>query len=183
MNSAPTTIYDLHDEIWLQISAHFTDLDRNRDLSNLSLLSKKWQAVAQEWMLKVPRFRLTNIDKYLWEIAHYEELHAQIRTLEIYSYSEGRELRGTNNRPSYKYTPTTKLTSWEFKILSKCCEVIKIHSSDNKHTLEWLTDLYDDCVPALLGILICTVPNLRELKLGNTWLMDMHGSWICHFSV
>lgn len=70
VNRAPTTIYDVPDEIWLQIGAQFTDLERNRDLSNLSLVWKKWQAVAQEWMLKVPRFSLTNIDRYLGEIAH-----------------------------------------------------------------------------------------------------------------
>jgi hypothetical protein len=173
MEPASTTIYDLPNEIWLHIAGQFTLLDRNRDLANLSLVSRKWKTVAQEWLLKVPRFSLANIDRYLWELGHHEHLQAQIRTLEIWSYSEGRTSRNSNNRPVYEYTPTAKPISWDKKFLSKCSELIVYYASNTKHIMEWQTGLNGDCVPALLGILLCTLPNLTELKLGNTWLMDI----------
>ncbi|KAF1915911.1 hypothetical protein BDU57DRAFT_573332 [Ampelomyces quisqualis] len=173
MQRACTTIHDLPDEIYLQIFAQFTHLDRNRDLANTSLVSKKWQAIAQEWLLKVPRFNLTNIDRYLWELGHHQHLQPQIKTLEIWSYSDGRTSRDSNNRPRYKYTPTAKPASWDKRFISKCGELIEHYASNENLCLEWLTDMHSDCVPALFGILLCTLPNLTELKLGNAWLMDI----------
>jgi hypothetical protein len=73
-NSSPdrerTTINDLPDELLLNIGAHFTNLNRNRDLRNLALTSKKWKPIAQEWLLIEPRFNLTFIDGYMWEMGH-----------------------------------------------------------------------------------------------------------------
>jgi hypothetical protein len=60
-----TTIFDLPHELLLHIGAQFTHLKRNRDLASLSLVCKKWRIIAQEWLLKEPRFNLTYIDKYL----------------------------------------------------------------------------------------------------------------------
>jgi hypothetical protein len=37
---------------------------------------------------------------------------------------------------------------------------------------QWSTALFDDVVPALLGVLLCSMPKLKELRLGDVWLMD-----------
>jgi hypothetical protein len=44
----PLSINDLPDELLLNIGAQFTNLNRNRDLTSLALVPKKWRAISQE---------------------------------------------------------------------------------------------------------------------------------------
>jgi hypothetical protein len=165
------TIHDLPDELWILIGAKFTHLRRNRDLANLSLVSKKWRAIAQEWLLKRPRFNLTHIDKYLWELGHHEHLHPQIHSLEIWSSSENRIPCDANGAPTreYKLTPAPQ---WNPEFFTECKDIIRYWAKDKKYRVCWFTALHQDCVPALFCVLVCILPNLEELKLGNAWLRD-----------
>ncbi|KAF2822853.1 hypothetical protein CC86DRAFT_385050 [Ophiobolus disseminans] len=169
------TLDDLPDELWLCIAAQFTHLSRNGDLASLALVSKRWRPIAQEWLLKEPCFKLTHIDKYLWEIGHRDHLLPQIRTLEIHSSSEGRIQRDTNGMPKREYTAVSSpaFPLWELKFVEKCQEVIAHLADDKRNERRWSNALAEDVVPALFGVLLCTLPNLRELILGDCWLMDM----------
>ena len=101
----PPSIYDLPDELLLNIGAQFTHLDRNSDLTNLALVSHRWRPIAQEWLLKYPRFNLTYIDQYMWELGHRPHLLAQVRSLEIWSTSAGRVRRDERGMSIKEYTP------------------------------------------------------------------------------
>lgn len=170
-----TTIHDLPYELLLHIGARFTHLDRNRDLAQLALVSKKWRAVAQEWLLKAPRLNLTYIDKYLWELVHNEHLQPQVKTLEIWSYSEHRIPKNKDGSLRREYVATRAPVSWDPGFIPTCHTVIAATSSRRK--AQWKKALTDDCIPALFGVLLCTLPNLRELMLGNAWLMDFPIFW------
>lgn len=163
---------DLPDELLLQIGSHFVHLNRNSDLARLAFVSRKCRNVAQEWLLKIPRFNLTHIDKYLWELAHHEYLQPQIRSLEIWSKSENRLPRDGKGRIIREYRPIPAPNTWNPKFVDKCNEIIEHFALDNKSKSKWAIALQNDCIPALLGVLICVLPNLKQLKLGNTWLLD-----------
>jgi hypothetical protein len=166
-----STIYDLPDELLFHIGAQFTHFKRNSDLARLSLASKKWRVVAQEWLLKEPQFNLTHIDQYLWELGHHEHLHTQIHSLEIWSESENRLPRDSRGNPTREYRPIrARFLNREF--MEKCKTVIAYWATGNQCEAQWLSALYSNCLPALFSVLICILPNLRELKLGNCWLMD-----------
>ncbi|KAH7409851.1 hypothetical protein DE146DRAFT_710315 [Phaeosphaeria sp. MPI-PUGE-AT-0046c] len=144
-----TCINDLPEELTLYTCAYFTHIGRNSDLVRLALVSRKWRKLAQEWLIKVPRFNLTHIDKYLWELSHHEHLHPQIQSLEIWSKSENRLPRDGEGRVIREYRPTSAPITWNI-----------------------LFALWEDCIPALFGVLICVLPNLKPLRLGDTWLID-----------
>jgi hypothetical protein len=166
-----TTIHDLPDELLFHIGAQFTQFKRNSDLARLSLVSKKWRVVAQEWLLKEPQFNLTYIGQYLWELGHHEHLRTQIHSLEIWSNSEDRLPRDNYGYPTREYKPLqARFLNREF--IEKCRNVISYWATGNECEAQWLSALYSNCLPALFGVLICILPNLRELKLGNCWLMD-----------
>jgi hypothetical protein len=157
-------------ELLLRIGAYFT---HNRDLCALALVSRAWRVVAQEWLLKTPCFNLTYIDRYLWELGHHVHLHAQIRTVEIVSSSKGRvRLRTRVLFPRPEYLATSAPENWNGEFLRRCSEIIRYYAADRVGLNEWTTALGNDCVPALFGVLVCILPNLRALKLGNAWMMD-----------
>jgi hypothetical protein len=174
LNPPRATLHDLPDELLLHIGAQFTHLRRNHDLSALSLVSRKWRTIAQEWLLKAPRFNLTYIDLYLWELAHKPHLIPQIHTLEIWGTSAGRVTRDEHGLSVKKYTPTPAppLLLRRQLFLEKCVEVIEHYGDTPRHKHKWRDALQDDVVPALFGVLMCILPNLTSLKLGNAWLMD-----------
>jgi hypothetical protein len=166
-----TTIHDLPDELLFHIGAKFTHFKRNSVLASLSLVSKKWCAVAQEWLLKEPRFNLTYIDQYLWELGHHEHLQAQIRSLEIWSNNEGRLPHNSRGGQTREYRPI-RARHLNVEFMEQCKNVISYWATTYQYELQWHAALYFDCIPALFGLLICILPNLRKLKLGNCWLMD-----------
>lgn len=170
----PTAMNDLPDELLLQIGAHFTHLDRNSDLARLALVSQRWRHVAQEWLMKAPRFNVMYIDEYLWELAHHEHLQPQIRSVEIWSSSKDRHrpLRDASGRNLRTYRPIEAPTGWDPLFTRRCDEIINHFALDKNTKKEWVAALQEDCVPALFGVLISVLPNLKELRLGNTWLMD-----------
>ncbi|KAH7091612.1 hypothetical protein FB567DRAFT_519048 [Paraphoma chrysanthemicola] len=168
-----TTLHDLPDELLLNIGAQITHRRRNIDLASLSLVSSIWRPIAQEWLLKKPRFNLTYIDKYLWEVGHHAHLLPQIQSLEIWSKSELRvHYSPTTGAPYREYDAITAL-DWYPSFVAKCDELIEDYALDKQHARKWRDALHDDCVPALLGLLICTLPNLQTLHLGDAWLMDI----------
>jgi hypothetical protein len=168
----PPTIQSLPPEILLLIGAHFTHHKRNTDLTSLALVSHTWRIIAQEWLLKAPRFNLTYIDAYIWHLNHHPHLHAQIHSLEIFSASEGRIARNEHGVPKREYIATRAPTYWNLDFVAKCTKVIERHAADKNCARRWTAALHDDCVSALFGVLVCMLPNLSELRLGNTWLMD-----------
>jgi hypothetical protein len=54
----------------------------------------------------------------------------------------------------------------------KCEEIINFFAENVVYKLAWTQALNTDIVSALIGILILGLPNLRELYLGPSWLMD-----------
>lgn len=169
-----TTIHDLPVELYLQIGSHFTGLKRNTHLASLALGSHRWCPIAQEWLLKVPRFKLTYIDKYLWEIAHHSQFLPQIRSLELHSSSEDRVLRNSAGLSRHEYVPILRpLFHYGKDFLPKCEEIVEHFGTTPQNKVRWLAALDMDLVPALFGVLLCILHNLRESRIGNTWLMDM----------
>jgi hypothetical protein len=168
----PTGIDDLPDELLLNIGDQFTGFSRNRDLANLALVSRKWQAIAQEWLLKKPSFNITYIDQYIWELSHRSELLGQVKGLEIWSTSEGRIQLDEEGKPKRLYTKIPAPDGWDLDFRKRCKKVIKKFAPGTFEQYMWKGALRKDVVPALFGVLICMLPNLKELNLGNGWLMD-----------
>ncbi|CAO2654019.1 Nn.00g107520.m01.CDS01 [Neocucurbitaria sp. VM-36] len=170
----PRSVSDLPDELLLHIGAQFTHLDRNADLTNLALVSRRWRPIAQEWLLKCPRFNLTYIDQYMWEIGHRPRLLAQVRSLEIWSTSEARVRRDERGMSVKEYKPVKAPFGLLMRreMMEKCAVIITHFAHKKKEKDEWLDALRNDVVPALFGVLLCILPNLKDLKLGNAWLMD-----------
>ncbi|KAI4710261.1 hypothetical protein J4E89_004712 [Alternaria sp. Ai002NY15] len=176
------TIGDLPEELLLNIGAQFTELSRNRDLASLALVSKRWRPVAQEWLLKEPRFNLAFIDRYMSELGYRSHLLGQVKSLEIWSKSEGRTTRTQHTtrtgvqvyltQPKYNALPAPDYIRQDAEFLEACGVMINHFATNKRHAKDWLEAIKDDIVPALFGVLICALPNLRELKLGDTWLMD-----------
>jgi hypothetical protein len=50
--------------------------------------------------------------------------------------------------------------------------IIEYFANHRRHEKEWMTALAKDVVPSLFGALICVLPNLKELRLGDAWLLD-----------
>ncbi|CAN9431347.1 unnamed protein product [Alternaria alternata] len=185
-NSSPdrerTTINDLPDELLLNIGAHFTNLNRNRDLRNLALTSKKWKPIAQEWLLIEPRFNLTFIDGYMWEMGHRSHLLSRVKKLEIWSRSEGRtsKTRHVNRIGVYVYltdviynpTPAPDHITQQAEFMEICKTVIQHYAANKRHAKDWINSITTDVVAALFGVLLCVLPNLRELNVSDAWLMD-----------
>ncbi|KAG9190430.1 hypothetical protein G6011_08518 [Alternaria panax] len=177
-----TTINDLPGELLLNIGAQFTNLNRNRDLANLALASKRWRPIAQEWLLIEPRFNLTFIDGYMWEMGHRSHLLSRVKRLEIWSRSEGRTTKtmyvsrtGVNvylTDVAYTPTATPDRTRQEAEFMEICETQIQHYATNKRHAEDWIRALETDIVPALFGVLLCVLPNLRELKVGDAWLMD-----------
>ncbi|CAN9474567.1 unnamed protein product [Alternaria alternata] len=165
-----TTINDLPDELLLNIGAHFTNLNRNRDLRNLALTSKKWKPIAQEWLLIEPRFNLTFIDGYMWEMGHRSHLLSRVKKLEIWSCSEGRtsKTRHVNRIGVYVYltdviynpTPAPDRITQQAEFMEICKTMIQQYAANKRHAKDWINCIKTDVVPALFGILLCILPNL-----------------------
>ncbi|KAF1848730.1 uncharacterized protein K460DRAFT_275792 [Cucurbitaria berberidis CBS 394.84] len=170
----PTTIESLPDELLLNICAQFTDLNRNRDLASLALISQRWRPIAQEWLLKEPQFNLTYIDQYIWGLGHHPHLQGQVRSLEIWSKSEDRIQRDEYGRSIkvYKAIKAPKRLRRREGLMERCAAVVAHFAQGKEQEDQWLDALRDDVVPALFGVLLCILPNLEELKLGSAWLMD-----------
>jgi hypothetical protein len=171
----PTTIHDLPDELLLNIAAQFTSLDRNRDLSQLSLVSHRWSGIAQEFLIKKPRFNLAFLIHYIWQLERRQHLLPQVRSLEIWSSSKERIQYDERGLSKKEYVPIKApewlQNSWEFRTQTRKILEYFRSSSPNYHQ-QWLDALDEDVLPGLFGLLLVILPNLTELKLGNAWLVD-----------
>lgn len=174
-------LLSLPNELLIQVANHFYGRNRNRNLASLSLVCRRFRNLAQEELLCAPRFRLAYIHKYLWELGHHSAIIPRIRRLEIFSTSDGRRKLpppGRHYIPEVDYSayPAVKCPPEVFAeedFISKCREMIEYFTQEKTHCrLEWLQALEQDIVPALFGVLIVSLPNLRELCLGATWMMD-----------
>jgi hypothetical protein len=178
----PTTIDDLPAELLLNIGAQFTNLRRNWDLASLALVSKRWRLIAQECLLIEPRFNLAFIDRYMSEMGHRSQLLGKVKSLEIWSKSEGRttKTRYISRTGAYVYltdvayipTVAPDRIIQDVVFMETCKNMIQHYAATEPHAMDWNYALSDDIVPALFGVLLCALPNLRELKLGDAWLMD-----------
>ncbi|KNG46391.1 hypothetical protein TW65_87031 [Stemphylium lycopersici] len=166
----PSPIGRLPNELLLNIAAQITHLDRNWDLANLALVSKRWRAVAQEWLLKEPRFHVHFMQRYMCEVRKRQELLVQVKTVEIWSNSQELKERQKNHserkhgstsaiRPkSYLSISAPECMTRDADFMETCTEII-----ERKKT---------DVIPALFSVLLCMLPNLRELKLSDAWMID-----------
>ncbi|KAI0574920.1 F-box multi-domain protein [Pyrenophora tritici-repentis] len=173
---AGTTLNDLPDEILLHIGAQFTGLSREIDLVNLALVSPRWRMVAQEWLVKEPRFNITYIYEYMCELSRRPKLIQRVKSMEIWSTSQGRIAYDDEDSPPMLlgYNPVKapeEMTS-AFECMTQCRAIVKRFARNEKDRDMWMRALDEDVIPALFGILICTLPNLKELRLGQGWLMD-----------
>ncbi|KAH9861693.1 hypothetical protein J1614_011446 [Plenodomus biglobosus] len=165
----PTTLANLPDEILLNVCAQSTQLTRNTDLANLSLVSKQLRPIAQEWLLKEPRFDLAHIDSYMWELFNRPNLPCQVRSLEIWSTSDGRVKRDARGLTRNEY-PQIKVTEELLQKTRYLQELLTLHI--NQNDAEALEAIVEDVVPALFCNLLINLPRLQELKVGDAWLMD-----------
>jgi hypothetical protein len=102
--------------------------------------------------------------------------------MEIWSSSEGRttKTRYVSRTGVYIYladvtytpTPAPDRITQEAEFMEVCKTMIKHYATTKRHAKDWIYSLQADIVPALFGVLLCALPNLRELKVGDAWLMD-----------
>jgi len=59
-----------------------------------------------------------------------------------------------------------------FDSAMKCTEAMEYFALNEAYRRMWSRVLSEDVVPARFGILICTLPNLKELRLSHGWLMS-----------
>lgn len=171
---ARPTLTSLPDELLLLIGSHIVHSTRNTTLCNLSLVSRRFRPIAQEWLLRRPRFNLTYIDAYMWSIAHRPHLLPQIRSLEVWSTSAGRIERFASGFPVRRYAPV-RCPAWLGQrrgFLEKCREIVWYYARGAEERMYWAMAMEVDVVAGLFGVLLCVLPGLRELKLGGGWLMD-----------
>ncbi|KAJ4374882.1 hypothetical protein N0V83_001960 [Neocucurbitaria cava] len=175
MSRPATSIASLPTELLFNVAAHLTHLDRNQDLSNLARVSRQWRPIAQEQLLKHPRFSLTHIAEYMWELGLRPHLAPHIESLEIWSKSEGRVRRDARGTSIKEYVPTPaplRMTLRQSEMMDKCAAFIKHFARTRRESRWWRDALLEDVVPALFGVLLCILPNLRALRLGKAWLKD-----------
>ena len=56
--------------------------------------------------------------------------------------------------------------------MQECRLLIEHFAVSDEHKDSWLTALRYDVIPALFGVLLCVLPRLTELRIGNAWLSD-----------
>ncbi|RAR10727.1 hypothetical protein DDE82_001118 [Stemphylium lycopersici] len=180
----PSPIGRLPNELLLNIAAQITHLDRNWDLANLALVSKRWRAVAQEWLLKEPRFHVHFMQRYMCEVRKRQELLVQVKTVEIWSNSQELKERQKNHserkhgsssaiRPkSYLSISAPECMTRDADFMETCTEIIERKSSNAEDQEDWNSALETDVIPSLFSVLLCMLPNLRELKLSDAWMID-----------
>jgi hypothetical protein len=190
------SILDLPTEVLLEIGNHFHGLDQNSNLKSLSLVNQRFRSVAQEKLLCNPSFHLTHIYNYMFELGQNTRLLGKVQKLEIFNSREGQ----SKHRVSYGNYPTWSQYLARYTIydsypqapsplyMTECTDIMdafknvighftreghNIQTRDDRIAqLEWLNALEDDDVHGLLGILLVALPNLKELCIGATWLMD-----------
>ncbi|KAF2113992.1 hypothetical protein BDV96DRAFT_647481 [Lophiotrema nucula] len=184
------TLLDLPDELLLLVGDQFDGRTHNNDLSSLSLANQRLRHIAQEKLLCDPCFNLTNIHAYLWELCKNPGLLPRIRQLEIRSSRDGRAdddyyaSRGALPRilrPHYQRNDPQNYDAIECPpalpqwpgFLDSCSQVIiSTCGAPYSDIHPWLQDLRTDIMPALFGILLAILPNLKEMYFANGWLMD-----------
>ncbi|KAF9701331.1 hypothetical protein EKO04_000994 [Ascochyta lentis] len=172
--TAPTHIHELPTEILHLIASHITSLSRAKDLANLSLVSQRWRSIAQEALLTTPVFDILLIHQYTLQLLYHPEARLRVRTLEIRSKSRRQIVHLQGGRTMDQYAPITASDT----VLQRehftpyYLKIIELFTESERDRKNWAVALTRDGLPALLGILICILPNLKEFKCGNGWLMD-----------
>ncbi|KAF2646444.1 hypothetical protein P280DRAFT_464668 [Massarina eburnea CBS 473.64] len=172
------SINNLPDELLHCIAKNSEGRFRNTDLANLSLVSRRLTAIAQEVLICDPRLQLGQIHNYLRTLSHHMSWAPKIQRLEIWSNLENRGQPELNalGRALVRRVPRVEaaqdfwLSNTEF--FDWCLSTITQHASHSLYELEWGRALNSDMVPAFLGILFVSLPGLKELKISATWLMD-----------
>ncbi|KAF2846699.1 hypothetical protein T440DRAFT_222033 [Plenodomus tracheiphilus IPT5] len=109
------------------------------------------------------------IDKYMWQLFSRLHLVPQVRALEIWSISHGRYERDERgcSIPSY---PAVKLTAELLKRSPLVRGLLNARRINNDKA--GAEAIGNDVVASLFCSLVCVLPNLQELRIGNAWLMD-----------
>ncbi|KAF1968165.1 hypothetical protein BU23DRAFT_267909 [Bimuria novae-zelandiae CBS 107.79] len=175
---------DLPDELLLEIASQILGRHRNSDLACHSLVSRQFRPIAQEALLQAPCFKLTNIHLFMLEMRRQEWVIPKIQALELWSTDKGRTLdvwkpedfsigarsafggRGVDNllgRVKYTGVPCPAELRSRFNMES-CIDTIRRFSVKPTHQLIWLAALNVDVAQALLGLLLVSLPNLKELR-------------------
>ncbi|KAF2123408.1 hypothetical protein P153DRAFT_371728 [Dothidotthia symphoricarpi CBS 119687] len=174
MPHSPPSITALPDELLLTIGAHLVNPNQNSDLVSLSLVSRRWRPIAQEWLLRVPRFNLTHIHTYMWELSNHSHIIPLIHSLDIYSSSENRVRHARNGLSIKEYTAIRcpAALAQRSMFIGLCMQNVYFYAGGAREKLYWGMALNEDVVAALFGVLLCVLPGLQELRLGGGWLMD-----------
>lgn len=183
-------ITDLANELLLKVASHARGRHRNSDLTSLSLVSRRFRPIAQEALLQEPCFKLGLIHLFMLEASRKDWVIPKIRSLELWSTGEDRyDIRGNplpGSSPLYNgprrmgQTPRaaeyTKIPcppeffariDWDSFLAT-----INHFSARPEHVGLWLSALNEDVIQGLLGILLVSLPNLKELRCAAVWLMD-----------
>lgn len=182
---------DLPTELLLHICDFIQGPNRNTNLASLALVSRRLRPVAQEQLLCRPSFKLTHIHTFLRELGHHHTLIPKIKRLEIFSSTTGRiqelppppeddsdEAQDAyfESLPDFEYPalPCPREVFMEPGFRARCTDVINYFLNDEQEDIkkDWLAALNSDIVPALLGVLLVLLPNLKELHIATSWLMD-----------
>ena len=171
--------HDLPNELLLEIARQVRGRYRNSTLASLSLVSRKFRPIAQEALIQQPCFKITYIDRFMLEMFRQNYVIPKIQSLELWSTDENRRLkqdldvvqRQAAYQFSYKAVACPPDLMERFN-LEGCHEMMKYYSKDKHDERKWLAALKSDVVPALLALLLVSLPKLKELRCVALWLMD-----------
>ncbi|KAF1951293.1 hypothetical protein CC80DRAFT_553414 [Byssothecium circinans] len=178
----PTTLTSLPDELLLSITQNINDRHRNTTLRALALVSRRLAPIAQEVLIRVPKFQIRHIHNYLWALGHHSQWIPQITSLEIWSTSSDREVTKTTD-PRYKNLelaatyPAIRAAPQDLwredgeTMRQKCLEMMAYYTEGNQSDYAlWTFALDTDVIASLLGVLLVALVNLKELHVAATWL-------------
>lgn len=180
---------DLPPELLLEIGRYIRNRYRNSDLASLSLVSAYMRPIAQERLLEEPWFKLSNIHLFMAELHRQSWVIPKIRALELWSSEKGREITFDDHRgvlanlfnppfagrhqPRAHYPAVScPMDLWIKLDHTGCANTAKRFAQSFADACEWNIALQHDVVPALLGLLLVSLPTLRALRSSATWLMD-----------
>lgn len=167
---------DLPNKLLHEVARQVRGRYRNSTLVSLSLVCKKFQPIAQEAMLQRPCLQIANIHLFMLELGRHHWVIPRIQSLEFWSTDKGRRPRDGNDRVLIPYPLYEDvICSPELRALFNeqvCYGLMKRFSKGESHVQIWMKALKLDVVQAALGLLIVSLPNLKEFRCAALWLMD-----------
>ena len=166
-------IHDLPNEV-----LHLIALSLPGPNDTLSQVSKRVSPIAREMLLTRPVLDIDHMHGYLLQIHSFPHLLPQIHTLEI---SNKQVKSASKNSPSIanhlwspcfntgsarhcRQVPAPSILANNQSFDNDCRRMNDSVSNSPRMEARWIAAAANDCLPALLGILISILPNLKELR-------------------